>query len=133
MAKPPSIAELGNDLLAASLATTEDAAALAAMVRGREQLYAAATEALRAIHAVAAGGITPSAALMAPAVETVQRHAVSIAGQRVPDAELDAAARRMVPGGGSSWLLIASGALLALSGPLLVVVMTSIDSPSSQG
>jgi hypothetical protein len=121
MAKPPSITELGCDLIAAIRSSPADAAALDAMVRGRARLYAAATEALIVIRAVAARPAAPSSALAAPAVEVVQRHAEKIAGVRVPEAEIVAAVQTV--GSWAGWLSITSGIVVAVFGPIYGAVL----------
>ncbi len=121
MANPPSVTELGSDLLAAIQSNPADAAALAEMVRGRARLYAAATEALMAIHATATRPTGSILVPAAPAIETVQRHVERIAGKRLPDAEPLTAARSMVPG--PSTLYIAMGIVIAVAGPIYAVMM----------
>lgn len=134
MAKTPSVTELGQDLLAAIQSNPADAAALDAMVRGRARLYAAATEALTAIHAIAMKPTEPGVVPAAPAIETVQRHVEKIAGTRLPDAEPLMAAQIMVPGPGALYVVV--GILIAVTGPICAAVtLTSSGSttPSSEG
>jgi hypothetical protein len=126
MAKNPSLAELGSDLLVRIQADPADAEALDAMVRGRALIYAAATEALTVLHGVAAKPAGPPLPLAVPAIDLVQRHVAMVTGQWVPDAQLMPAARQLTLGG--AWVYILFGVAYVIAIPIYGAIVMSTPS-----